>query len=77
MTLRETHFQQCSHARITTVKTILNVGIVFVALFPKLNMRLDDPFIYNNLKVQLQIVGAPQVVRAYIATLHYQMTYKV
>lgn len=37
--------------------------------------------IYNHLKVQLQLVGAPQlapqVPGTYAATLHYQMTYCV
>ncbi|KAK1392715.1 hypothetical protein POM88_011771 [Heracleum sosnowskyi] len=39
--------------------------------------QLSDPHICNNLKVQLQIVGEPQVAGTYIATLHYQMAYRV
>ncbi|KAK1383244.1 hypothetical protein POM88_020979 [Heracleum sosnowskyi] len=77
MALLDSRFEQYAHACITTVQTTLNVGIVFVTLFPNFNPRLDDLYIYNNLKVQLQIVGAPQVAGTYIATLHYQMAYRV
>jgi len=40
-------------------------------------MTLDDPQLYNFLKIQLQITGADQVLDTYQATLHYQMAYRV
>ncbi|KAK5771949.1 hypothetical protein PVK06_048205 [Gossypium arboreum] len=40
-------------------------------------MALADPYLLEALKVQIQIVGAPQVPSAIVATLHYQIVYKV
>ncbi|KAK1398016.1 hypothetical protein POM88_007879 [Heracleum sosnowskyi] len=77
MALLDTRFEQYAHACIATVQTTLNARTVFITLFPNFNMRLDDPHIYDNLKVQLQIIGAPQVAGTFMATLHYQMAYRV
>ncbi|KAH1108666.1 hypothetical protein J1N35_012434 [Gossypium stocksii] len=46
-----------------------------VTLFPNFTMSLHDPNLMTALKVQIQIVDAPQVVSAIIATLHYQIVY--
>lgn len=40
-------------------------------------MSLKDDQLLDALKVQLQIVGAHQVVNSLIATLHYKMVYRV
>ncbi|KAL3643584.1 hypothetical protein CASFOL_014399 [Castilleja foliolosa] len=40
-------------------------------------MALEDPQIYQNLQIQLQITGAPQIDNTYVATLHHQMAYRV
>lgn len=78
MAFMDTRFQQYAHECIAAVQTTLNAnaGTMFVTLFSNFSMRLDDPLIYNYLKVQLQIVGAPQVVGTYLVTLHYQMAYR-
>lgn len=55
----------------------LNVGTIFVAVFPNFNMAFFDPQLLSASKVQLQIAGAPQVANSIVATLHYQMVYKV
>ncbi|KAK9025765.1 hypothetical protein V6N11_038622 [Hibiscus sabdariffa] len=40
-------------------------------------MALEDPNLMEALKVQIHIVGAPQVENSIIATLHYQFAYRI
>ncbi|KAL3638190.1 hypothetical protein CASFOL_017561 [Castilleja foliolosa] len=75
--LLDTRYREYQHACIATIQTTLNAGTVFVTLFPNFNMALEDPQIYQNLQIQLQITGAPQIDNTYVATLHHQMAYRV
>ncbi|OWM72920.1 hypothetical protein CDL15_Pgr016552 [Punica granatum] len=77
MALLDTIFLEYQYACIGTIDTTFNVGTVFVTLFPNFNMALSDPRLLTTLKVQLQITGAPQVQDFVVATLHYQMAYRV
>ncbi|ESQ32849.1 hypothetical protein EUTSA_v10005702mg, partial [Eutrema salsugineum] len=65
------------HACIATIQTTLNAGTVFVTLYPNFNIALEDPQIFQNMQIQLQITGAPQVGNTYVATLHHHMAYRV
>ncbi|ESQ51076.1 hypothetical protein EUTSA_v10022984mg, partial [Eutrema salsugineum] len=65
------------HACIATIQTTLNAGTVFVTLYPNFNISLEDPQIFQNMQIQLQITGASQVGNTYVATLHHQMAYRV
>ncbi|KAH9622967.1 hypothetical protein KSS87_001070, partial [Heliosperma pusillum] len=75
--LLDTRFKEYKHACIATIQTTLNAGTVFITLFPNFNMALEDPQIPQNLQIQLQITGTPQVGNTYAATLHHQMAYRV
>ncbi|KAL3614490.1 hypothetical protein CASFOL_041576 [Castilleja foliolosa] len=75
--LLDTRYRQYQHACIATIQTTLNAGTVFGTLFPNFNMALEDPQIYQNLQIQLQITGAPQIDNTYVVTLHHQMAYRV
>ncbi|KAK9705313.1 hypothetical protein RND81_07G047500 [Saponaria officinalis] len=75
--LLDTRYKEYQHACIATIQTTLNAGIVFVTLFPNFNMALEGPQILQNLQIQLQITGTPQVGNTYAATLHHQMAYRV
>ncbi|EOY20719.1 Polyprotein-like protein, partial [Theobroma cacao] len=46
-------------------------------LFPNYIMAFYDPNLLSALKVQVQIIGAPQIPSTIIATLHYQMVCRV
>ena len=63
--------------KLGTVQITLNVGTIFVTLFPNFNMPLKDPPLCDALKVQVQITGASQVQDTYATTLHYQLAYKL
>jgi len=56
---------------IGTIQTTLNVGIVFVTLFPNLNMPLKDPLLCDALKVQVHITRASHVQDTCATALHY------
>ncbi|XP_019087516.1 PREDICTED: uncharacterized protein LOC104724406 [Camelina sativa] len=75
--LLDTRYKEYQHACIATIQTTLNAGTVFVTLFPNFNVALEDPQIYQNMQIQLQITGAPQIGNTYAATLHHQMAYRV
>ncbi|XP_023641348.1 uncharacterized protein LOC111831449 [Capsella rubella] len=75
--LLDTRYREYQHACIATIQTTLNVGTVFVTLFPNFNVALEDPQICQNMQIQLQITGAPQIGNTYAATLHHQMAYRV
>ena len=77
MALLDTRFIEYQHAYIDTVQTTLNAGTVFVTLYPNFNIALSDPQLLSFLKVQLQLTGAPQTADSIVATLHYQMVYRV
>lgn len=75
--LLDTRYLKYQDASIGTVETTLNAGTIFVTLFPNSNMSLQDPRLLSAIKVQLQIVEPPQVTNAVVATLHYQMVYRI
>lgn len=77
MTLLDTRFLDYQHACIGTIETTLNARMMFVTLFPYFNMALSYSQFFIALKVQFQIIGAPQVANSVVATLHYQMMYMV
>lgn len=77
MALLHTRYIKYEHACIGTVEATLNIRAVIVTLFPNFTMALSDPNLLSALQVQIQIVRAQQVPSAIIATLHYQMVYKV
>ncbi|KAH1120852.1 hypothetical protein J1N35_004012 [Gossypium stocksii] len=62
---------------IATIEATLNSGLVMVTLFPNFTMSLHDPNLLTALKVQIQIIGAPQIASSIIATLHSQIVYRV
>ncbi|CAH8254130.1 unnamed protein product [Arabidopsis lyrata] len=75
--LLDTRYREYQHTYIATIQTTLNASTIFVTLFPNFNVVLEDPQIYQNMQIQLQITGAPQVRNTYAATLHHQMAYRV
>ncbi|GAV77142.1 MP domain-containing protein [Cephalotus follicularis] len=75
--LLDTRFLDYQHACIGTVETTLNAGTIFITLFPNFNMPLSDSYLLSTLKVQIQIVGVPQVNSTFVAILHYQMVHRV
>ena len=75
--LIDSRFLEYQNAVIGTVQTTLNAGTVFVTLFPNFNMSLKDPYLCDALKVQVQITGASQVQDTFVATLHYQLAYRL
>ncbi|KAG8472569.1 hypothetical protein CXB51_034506 [Gossypium anomalum] len=75
--LLDSRYLQYQDACIATVEATLNTGLVMVTLFPNFTMALADPNLLSALQVQIQIAGAPQVASAIIATLHYQIVYRV
>ena len=75
--LLDSKFLEYEHAVIGIVESTMNVGTVFVTLFPNFNMSIKDPYLTTALKVQVQIVGVSQVQGAFARTLHYQMVYRV
>ncbi|EOY20720.1 Uncharacterized protein TCM_012065 [Theobroma cacao] len=77
MALLDSRYIKYEHACIGTVEDTLNTKTLIVTLFPNYTMALCDPNLLSALKVQVQIIRAPQIPFAIIATLHYQMVYKV
>lgn len=65
----------CRKTYLTEVT--LNVGTVFITIFPNFNMSLYDPYLTESLKIQVQIQGAPQAKDFIQATLHHQMAWRV
>ncbi|KAJ0044601.1 hypothetical protein Pint_05443 [Pistacia integerrima] len=59
------------------METTLNVGTIMVTFYPNFNMLLKDNALLNALKVQVQIVGEIPKTREFMATLHYQLVYRV
>ncbi|KAK9025606.1 hypothetical protein V6N11_038467 [Hibiscus sabdariffa] len=75
--LLDTRYLKYQDACIGTVEATMNNGLVMVTLFPNFTMALQDPNLMDALKVQIHIVGAQQVESSIIATLHYQIVYRV
>ncbi|KAK9043869.1 hypothetical protein V6N11_072193 [Hibiscus sabdariffa] len=75
--LLDTRYLRYQDACIGTVEATMNNGLVMVTLFPDFIMALEDPNLMDALKVQVHIVGAQQVESSIIATLHYQIVYRV
>ncbi|KAK8497069.1 hypothetical protein V6N12_063850 [Hibiscus sabdariffa] len=75
--LLDTIYLKYEDACIATVEATMNSGLVMVTLFPNFTMALADPNLMEALKVQIHIVGAPQVEDSIIATLHYQFAYRI
>ncbi|OWM68400.1 hypothetical protein CDL15_Pgr004882 [Punica granatum] len=73
MALLDTRFLEYQHACIGMIETTPNAVAVFVTIFPSFNMALADPQLLTTLKVQLQIIGSPQVQDSAEATLQYQI----
>ncbi|KAA3470098.1 MP domain-containing protein [Gossypium australe] len=71
--LLDSIYLEYQHVCIATIETILNSGLVMVTLFPNFTMALAD----RNLLTALKIVGAPQVPFAIVATLLYQIVFRV
>ncbi|EOY14079.1 Uncharacterized protein TCM_033288 [Theobroma cacao] len=77
MALHDTRYIKYEYACIGIVEGTLNTRTIIVTLFSNFTMALCDPNLLSTLKVQIQIVRAPQVPLAIIATLYYQMVYRV
>ncbi|KAK9020364.1 hypothetical protein V6N11_010388 [Hibiscus sabdariffa] len=75
--LLDTRYLKYQDACIGTVEASMNNGLVMVTLFPNFTMALEDPNLTDALKVQIHIIGAQQVESSIIATLHYQIVYRV
>ncbi|KAK8980709.1 hypothetical protein V6N11_073024 [Hibiscus sabdariffa] len=75
--LLDTRYLKYQDACIGTVEATMNNGLVMVTPFPNFTMALEDPNLMDALKVQIHIVGAQQVESSIIATLHYQIVYRV
>ncbi|KAH0725178.1 hypothetical protein KY284_001043 [Solanum tuberosum] len=56
----DTRFYEYQHENLGTLEITLNAGTVFVTIFPNFNMSLQDPYLTEALKIQVQILGAPQ-----------------
>ncbi|KAK8539397.1 hypothetical protein V6N12_043023 [Hibiscus sabdariffa] len=77
LALLDTRYLKYEDACVATVEATMNNGLVMVTLFPNFTMALADPNLMEALKVQIHIVGAPQVEDSIIATLYYQFTYGI
>ncbi|KAK8990555.1 hypothetical protein V6N11_009247 [Hibiscus sabdariffa] len=75
--LLDTRYLRYQDACIGTVEATMNNGLVMVTLFPDFIMAIEDPNLMDALKIQVHIVGAQQVESSIIATLHYQIVYRV
>lgn len=73
----DTRFRMYPHATLGTISSTLNAGTIFITLVPNYNISLQDPHALNCLKVQVQITRTPQVAIVVVATLHYQIAYRV
>ncbi|KAK8501660.1 hypothetical protein V6N11_000131 [Hibiscus sabdariffa] len=77
LALLDTRYLKYEDACVATVEATMNNGLVMVTLFPNFTMALADPNLMEALKVQIHIVGAPQVEDSIITTLHYQFAYRI
>ncbi|KAH0632846.1 hypothetical protein KY284_035632 [Solanum tuberosum] len=77
LSLLDTKYYEYQHANLGTSEITLNAWTVFVTIFPNFNMSLHDPYLMKALKIQVQILGAPQARDIIHATLHYQLAWRV
>ncbi|KAK4721521.1 hypothetical protein R3W88_011754 [Solanum pinnatisectum] len=75
--LLDTRYYEYQHANLGTSEITLNTGTSFVTIFPNFNMSLHDPYLTEALKIQVQLLGAPQARDSIHATLHYQLAWRV
>ncbi|KAH9744240.1 hypothetical protein KPL70_003613 [Citrus sinensis] len=73
----DTLFKQYQDAVIGTILTTLHAGSVLLTFYPNFNLSFQDPNLPTTLKVQVQIQGVEQISLAKIATLHYQLVYRL
>ncbi|KAH0652687.1 hypothetical protein KY289_030365 [Solanum tuberosum] len=77
LSLLDTRYYEYQHANLGMSETTLNAETVFVTIFPNFNMSLHDPYLTEALKIQVQIIGAPQARDAIQANLHYLLAWRV
>lgn len=77
LALLDSLFKDYQQVCLGTVQTTLNVGTVFVTLYPNFNLPLSDPFLHETLKIQAQIIGAPMVEGTSATTIHYPVVHRV
>ncbi|CAA0270340.1 unnamed protein product [Arabidopsis thaliana] len=75
--LLDTRYKEYQHACIATIQTTLNAGTIFFTLFPNFIVVLEDPQKYQNMQINIQITGAPQIGNTYATTLHHEVAYRV
>ncbi|KAH9668372.1 hypothetical protein KPL70_021391 [Citrus sinensis] len=75
--LPDTKFKQYQHTIIGTVLTTLHAGSALLTFYPNFNLSLLDSNLATTLKVQIQLQGAEQITSAKIATLYYQLVYRL
>ncbi|KAK2655486.1 hypothetical protein Ddye_008538 [Dipteronia dyeriana] len=52
-------------------------GSISLMYYPNFNIPIRDHNLYNCLKVQVQILGAPMLPNSYMATLHHQIAHRL
>lgn len=77
ITLLDTRFPNFEHTNLRTVQTTLNARTVMVTLFPNFCMSLQDPLLCHALKFQVQVTGTVPQGQTLMATIHYQIAYRV
>ena len=75
--LLDTRFKQYQHAVVGTILTTLYSGSVLLTFYPNFNLSLEDLNLPTTLKVQIPLQGAEQTPTSKIATLHYQIVYRL
>ncbi|KAK2642487.1 hypothetical protein Ddye_024250 [Dipteronia dyeriana] len=75
--LLNTIYKEYEHAIIGTCLSTLYAGSFSLTYYPNFNIPLRDQNLHNCLKIQLQVVGAPMMPNSYMATLHYQIAYRL
>ncbi|KAK4727227.1 hypothetical protein R3W88_032144 [Solanum pinnatisectum] len=73
LSLLDTRYNKYQYANLGTTKITINAGIVFVTLFPNINMSPYGPYLTKLLMIQVQIQGSPQNRDVIQATLHSQI----
>lgn len=73
----DTNCTEYAKALTGVVVTSLNVGTTMFTVFLDFNANLANPFTSQRLHVQVHLKDHNQRLRAIVATLHYQMVYKL
>ncbi|WMV58586.1 hypothetical protein MTR67_051971 [Solanum verrucosum] len=71
ISLHDTRHYEYQYLILGTSEITLNVGTVFVTIFPNFNMSLQDLYVTKGMKIQVHILGAPQARDSIQATPHY------